>query len=339
MKDIYSPLDIDEEWDNMAPMVDAPVMGGAEGATAVAVKPDEGTDMNAMMPAKEEATSTLPPVAESNAMNTDTMPATPPLVNEGLKEDTASQDAAFEVANADMGAAMNNDDKLNIGDINPTMNTETPQAGLDMQANENMNQDMKPAIPEQTPETMSPAKEENKVATAVPVIDMNEASTEMTNTKDSAVKVGESFTPEEKPAEDRFEGMETEETEEAPKEEKPKASNEEPAAAELPVTPADKKVSKFGSSSKNEMKFDMSEVNEAMDSFEKESDMQDNKFIKMLEEAKGRALEGINHEIDSVQNKLNDLNGQLDKIGSKRDMVQGDLDKLMDEKSRIESSL
>jgi cytochrome c556 len=133
--------------------------------------------------------------------------------------------------------------------------------------------------------------------------------------------------------------METEEKEEAPKEEKPEASKEEPAAAELPVTPADKEVSKFDSSSKSEMKFDMSEVNEAMDSFEKESDMQDNKFIKMLEEAKGRALEGINHEIDSIQNKLNDLNGQLDKIGSKRDMVQGDLDKLMDEKSRIESSL
>jgi cytochrome c556 len=326
VKDIYSPLDIDEEWDNMAPMVDAPVMGGAEGATAVAVKPDEGTDMNAMMPAKEEATSTLPPVAESNAMNTDTMPATPPLVNEGLKEDTASQDAAFEVANADMGMnnmAANTDDKLNINEINPDATAAAPSAEMAM------------------PSTDEMPKADTKEATAtpVPVIDMNAATSEMKDSGDGGIKVGESFTPEEKPAEDRFEGMEAEEKEEAPKEEKPEDSKEEPAAAELPVTPADKVVSQFGSSSKNEMKFDMSEVNEAMDSFEKESDMQDNKFIKMLEEAKGRALEGINHEIDSVQNKLNDLNGQLDKIGSKRDMVQGDLDKLMDEKSRIESSL
>jgi cytochrome c556 len=186
---------------------------------------------------------------------------------------------------------------------------------------------------------MTKADTKEATATPVPVIDMNAATSEMKDSGDNGIKVGESFTPEEKPAEDRFEGMETEEKEEAPKEEKPEASKEEPAAAELPVTPADKEVSKFDSSSKSEMKFDMSEVNEAMDSFEKESDMQDNKFIKMLEEAKGRALEGINHEIDSIQNKLNDLNGQLDKIGSKRDMVQGDLDKLMDEKSRIESSL
>jgi hypothetical protein len=333
VKDIYSPLDIDEEWDNMAPMVDAPVMGGAEGATAVAVKPDEGTaDMNAMMPVKEEATSTLPPVAESNAMNTDTMPATPPLVNEGLKEDTSSQDAAFEVANADMGMnnmAANTDDKLNINDINPDATAATPSAEMAM-----------PGADE-----MPKANTKEATATPVPVIDMNAATTEMKDSGDGGIKVGESFTPEEKPAEDRFEGMEADEKEEAPKEVKPETPKEEaskpeePAAAELPVTPADNEVSKFGSNSNNEMKFDMSEANEAMDSFEKESDMQDNKFIKMLEEAKGRALEGINHEIDSVQNKLNDLNGQLDKIGSKRDMVQGDLDKLMDEKSRIESSL
>ncbi len=310
----------------MAP-IDAPVMGGAEGATAVAVKPDEGrADMSAMMPAKEEATSTLPPVAESNAMSTDTIPATPPLVNEGLKEDTASQDAAFEVANADMGMnnmATNTDDKLSINDINPDATAAAPSGKMAMPGAEEM---PKADIKEAT-------------ATPVPVIDMNAATSEMKDSVDSGIKVGESFTPEEKPAKDRFEGMETEEKEEAPKEEKPEASKEEPAAAELPVTPADKEVSKFDSSSKSEMKFDMSEVNEAMDSFEKESDMQDNKFIKMLEEAKGRALEGINHEIDSIQNKLNDLNGQLDKIGSKRDMVQGDLDKLMDEKSRIESSL
>jgi cytochrome c556 len=326
VKDIYSPLDIDEEWDNMAP-IDAPVMGGAEGATAVAVKPDEGrADMSAMMPAKEEATSTLPPVAESNAMSTDTIPTTPPSVNEGLKEDTASQDAAFEVANADMGMnnmAANTDDKLNINEINPDATAAAPSVEMAM-----------PGADE-----MTKADTKEATATPVPVIDMNAATSEMKDSGDNGIKVGESFTPEEKPAEDRFEGMETEEKEEAPKEEKPEASKEEPAAAELPVTPADKEVSKFDSSSKSEMKFDMSEVNEAMDSFEKESDMQDNKFIKMLEEAKGRALEGINHEIDSIQNKLNDLNGQLDKIGSKRDMVQGDLDKLMDEKSRIESSL
>lgn len=328
MKDIYSPLDIDEEWDNMAPMVDAPVMGGAEGATAVAVKPDEGTDMNAMMPAKEEATSTLPPVAESNSMNTDTMPATPPLVNEGLKEDTASQDAAFEVANADMGAAMNDDDKLNIGDINPTMNTETPQAGLDMQANENMNQDMKPAMPEQMPKTMSPAKEENKVATAVPVIDMNEASTEMTNTKDSAVKVGESFTPEEKPAEDRFEGMETEETEEAPKEEKPKASNEEPAAAELPVTPADKEVSEFGSSSKDKMKFDMGEEenpkpevsNSRLQSLMTEwADMKQKTQDRLndLRAETDKKLADLEAELKSTQDKIEAAQSQRDEIDAK----------------------
>ena len=311
MKDIYSPLDIDEEWDNMAPMVDAPVMGGAEGATAVAVKPDEGTDMNAMMPAKEEATSTLPPAMESPAVDT-----------ADTKESTA-EDAAFTVANADMGAAMNDDDKLNIGDINPTMSTETPQTGVDMQANENMNQDMKPAMPEQMPEAMNPTKEENKVATAVPVIDMNEASTEMTNTTDSSVKVGESFTPEEKPAEDRFEGMETEEKPKASNEEKPKAPKEEPAAAELPVTPADKEVSKFGSNSKNEMKFDMSEANKAMDSFEKESDESDAGLMNSIDRYIGTLETSLSTKRDRHDKLVNDASKLQDEI----DRDQARLDK------------
>ena len=311
MKDIYSPLDIDEEWDNMAPMVDAPVMGGAEGATAVAVKPDEGTaDMNAMMPAKEEATSTLPPVAESNAMSTDTMPATPPLVNEGLKEDTASQDAAFEVANADMGMnnmAANTDDKLNINEINPDATAAAPSAEMAM------------------PSTDEMPKADTKEATAtpVPVIDMNAATSEMKDSGDGGIKVGESFTPEEKPAEDRFEGMEAEEKEEAPKEEKPEDSKEEPAAAELPVTPADKEVSKFGSSSKNEMKFDMSEVNEAMDSSEKESDESDAGLMNSIDRYIGTLETSLSTKRDRHDKLVNDASKLQDEI----DRDQARLDK------------
>ncbi len=291
MKDIYSPLDIDEEWDNMAPMVDAPVMGGAEGATAVAVKPDEGTaDMNAMMPVKEEATSTLPPVAESNAMTTDTMPATPPLVNEGLKEDTASQDAAFEVANADMGAAMNTDGKLNIGEINP-------------------------AATETTDTTVTA-----KAPTPVPVIDMNEASAEMNSTGEGAVEVGKSFTPEEKPAEDRFAGMETEEKEEAPKEEKPEASKEEPAAAELPVTPAENKELKFDKDDVNKPEVSNTRLESLMSEWadmkkrtqDRLNDLRkeiDEKIRKLEEEIKAKedAMAKAEAERDDIDAKLNEL--------------------------------
>lgn len=245
MKDIYSPLDIDEEWDNMAPMADAPMMASSEGATAVAVKPDASV-------ANEDTASTLPTSMEA-----------PVVDNTDAKESTA-EDAAFTVANADMGAAMNNDDKLNIGEINPAINAETPQADRDIQANENMTQDMKPAMPEKMPEAMAPENEENKAATAVPVIDMNEAKKEMTSDTNSTVSVGESFAPEQKPDKNRFEDMDTKkekpakEVTNAMPEANEKAEPQESAATELPVTPSDNKnVSKF---SKNEMKFDMGEA-------------------------------------------------------------------------------
>ena len=321
MKDIYSPLDIDEEWDNMAPMVDAPVMGGAEGATAVAVKPDEGTaDMNAMTPAKEEAISTLPPVAESNTMSTNTMPATPPLVNEGLKEDTASQDAAFEVANADMGmntdVATNTDDKLNIGEINPAIGAKMAESSVETSA------ESVAAVKSEEPK----GEKMDSTPTPIPVIDMNEASNELNGTKDSVINPGKSFAPEEKPAEDRFSGMEAEENTKAPKEQKPEASKkgptkqEEPAAAELPVTPADNKVSKFGSNSKNEIKFDMDEKqnpNPEVSNVRLESLMTEWADMKQ-----------------KTQNRLNDLRAETDK---KLADLEEDLKKTQDKIAAAES--
>lgn len=327
MKDIYSPLDIDEEWDNMAPMVDAPVMAGAEGATAVAVKPDEGkAEMKALMPTKEVATSTLPPVAESNAMSADAMPATPPSVNEGLKEDTYSQDAAFEVANANMDmntdVAANTDDKLNIGEINPAIKAEMAEPSDETSAKSVA------AVESEKP------KNEKMDSTPIPVIDMNEASYELNGTKDSAINPGKSFAPEEKPAEDRFAGIGTEENTEVPEEEKPEASEEEPtkqeepAAAELPVTPAGKEVSKFGSSSKNEMKFDMGEEenpkpevsNSRLQSLMTEwADMKQKTQDRLndLRTETDKKLADLEAELKSTQDKIEAAQTQRDEIDAK----------------------
>ncbi len=323
MKDIYSPLDIDEEWDNMAPMADAPAMPAmsTEGATAVAVKPAEQSPMEGGM----DTMSTLPPADSTNELKD---PA------ESAAMDVSTMGAP--TAEAPIMSTSNGDEKaagtLELNDINPSASSETTDASMAM-----------PESKDEMANNSLGADTEKAAATPIPVIDMNEASKEMSDTNNTSVNVGESFTPEEKPAEDRFAGMKAEQVEpektdtNAEMKDDSSTKTEAPAAAELPVTPADNKVSKFDD--KDKMKFDMSEANEAMDSFEKESDTQDNKFIKMLEEARDRALEGIGHEIDAAQNKLSDLNGQLDKIGTKRDEAQSNLDRLMDEKSRIESSL
>jgi len=327
VKDIYSPLDIDEEWDNMAPMADAPAMPAmsTEGATAVAVKPAEQSPMEGGM----DAMSTLPPAEGANEMKDSAESAAMDVSTMG---GSATEAPVMPANKGDEKAA----GTLELNDINPGSSKEAMNSSMsmpedkDIMANDNLVADAEKVAP-----------------TPIPVIDMNEASKEMGDTNSNSVNVGESFSPEEKPAEDRFAGMKAEQVEpektdtetetKAEMKDDSSTKTEAPAAAELPVTPADNKVSKFGG--KEEMKFDMSEADDAMDKFEKESDTQDNKFIKMLEEARDRALEGIGHEIDAAQNKLNDLNGQLDKIGTKRDEAQSNLDRLMDEKSRIESSL
>jgi len=291
VKDIYSPLDIDEEWDNMAPMADAPAMPamGTEGATAVAVKP--ATEEVPATPAdlsSETTVSTLPPATEAPATTgMEAMGNTNPAAE---MKDNSGEDAAYEVANADMGAAMNTDGKLNIGEINP-------------------------AATETTDTTVTA-----KAPTPVPVIDMNEASAEMNSTGEGAVEVGKSFTPEEKPAEDRFAGMETEEKEEAPKEEKPEASKEEPAAAELPVTPAENKELKFDKDDVNKPEVSNTRLESLMSEWadmkkrtqDRLNDLRkeiDEKIRKLEEEIKAKedAMAKAEAERDDIDAKLNEL--------------------------------
>ena len=315
MKDIYSPLDIDEEWDDIAP-----AMEGSGSSTAVLVRPDKPVETPAVTSevapdlSGNDATSTLAPAAEVTAEAPAEMPNT--NMAQGLDESTA-EDAAFKVANADMGMGMDSapaktDGTLNIGEINPA--TSAAASTTEM------------AMP-----TIDEPKADAKVTTPIPVIDMNEANS--TPAAESITMPGESFTPEEKPVTgDRFEGMKEEK--EAPKEEKP-------AAAELPVTHADKKatlkVDKGDSGS--EMKFDMGDTDKAMESFEKESDAQDGKFLRMLQETKEKALKAIALEIATASTKVEDLTSQEDKIVDKRKQAQTNLDKLMDEQTTINNSL
>jgi hypothetical protein len=319
VKDIYSPLDIDEEWDDITPdmagsvaVLDNP---NTQAVTKLAVTSEEAPDLSG-----NDGTSTLAPAAEVTAEAPAEMPNT--NMAQGLKEST-EEDAAFKVANTDMGmdsAPAKTDGTLNIGEINPA--TTAAASTTDM------------AMPNTDTEV---PKADAKVTTPIPVIDMNEANS--TPAAESITMPGESFTPEEIPTTgDRFEGMKTEEKE-APK--AAPANTEEPAAAELPVTHADKKATfkadKGDSGSK--MKFDMGDSDKAMESFEKESDAQDNKFINMIKETQARALEGLNHEIEILQNTLADQDKDLEERNAKRDMTQVNLNKLNDEKSKVEGYL
>ena len=294
MKDIYSPLDIDEEWDDIAP-----AMEGSGSSTAVLVRPDTPVETPAVTSevapdlSGNDGTSTLAPAAEVTAEAPAEMPNTKmaPELNESIAED-----AAFKVANTDMGMGMDSapaktDGTLNIGEINPA--TSAAASTTEM------------AMP----------KADAKVTTPIPVIDMNEANS--TPAAESITMPGESFTPEEKPVTgDRFEGMKEEK--EAPKEEKP-------AAAELPVTHADKKatlkVDKGDSGS--EMKFDMGDTDKAMESFKKESDEGDAGLMNSIDRYIGTLETSLSTKRDRHEKLINDAAKLQDEI----DRDQARLDK------------
>lgn len=303
MKDIYSPLDIDEEWDNMAPMADAPAMPAmsTEGATAVAVKPAEQSPMEGEM----DAMSTLPPADSTHELKD---PAESAM-------DVSTMGAP--AAEAPMMPTNNGDEKaagtLELNDINPSTSMAMPKSKDEM-TNNSLGADT-----------------EKAAATPIPVIDMNEASAEMNSTGDGAVEVGKSFTPEEKPAEDRFAGMNAEQVEpektdtetgtKAEMKDETDTGAETPAAAELPVTPA---------YDKEKMKFDVAETpmpevsNARLESLMKEwADMKsrtqdklndlrketDEKISKLEEEieAKEDAKSKAEAERDDIDAQLNEL--------------------------------
>ena len=295
MKDIYSPLDIDEEWDDIAP-----AMEGSGSSTAVLVRPDKPVETPAVTSevapdlSGNDATSTLAPAAEVTAEAPAEMPNTnmAPELNESIAED-----AAFKVANTDMGMGMDSapaktDGTLNIGEINPA--TSAAASTTEM------------AMP----------KADAKVTTPIPVIDMNEANS--TPAAESITMPGESFTPEEKPVTgDRFEGMETEEKEKAPKVEKP-------AAAELPVTHADKKdLMVDEGDSGSEMKFDLGDTDKAMESFKKESDEGDAGLMNSIDRYIGTLETSLSTKRDRHEKLINDAAKLQDEI----DRDQARLDK------------
>ena len=306
MKDIYSPLDIDEEWDDMTPdmagsvaVLDNP---NTSPVTKLAVTSEVAPDLSG-----NDGTSTLAPAAEVTAEAPAEMPNT--NMAQGLNESTA-EDAAFKVANADMGMGMDSapaktDGTLNIGEINPA--TSAAASTTEM------------AMP-----TIDVPKADAKVTTPIPVIDMNEANS--TPAAESITMPGESFTPEEKPVTgDRFEGMETEEKEKAPKLEKPEALKEEkPAAAELPVTHADKKdLMVDEGDSGSEMKFDMGDTDKAMESFKKESDEGDAGLMNSIDRYIGTLETSLSTKRDRHEKLINDAAKLQDEI----DRDQARLDK------------
>ena len=309
MKDIYSPLDIDEEWDDMTPdmagsvaVLDNP---NTSPVTKLAVTSEVAPDLSG-----NDGTSTLAPAAEVTAEAPAEMPADMSDTNmaQGLNEPIA-EDAAFKVANTDMGMGMDSapaktDGTLNIGEINPA--TSAAASTTEM------------AMP-----TIDEPKADPKVTTPIPVIDMNEANS--TPAAESITMPGESFTPEEKPVTgDRFEGME-EEKEKAPKVEKPEALKEEkPAAAELPVTHADKKdLMVDEGDSGSEMKFDMGDTDKAMESFEKESDEGDAGLMNSIDRYIGTLETSLSTKRDRHEKLINDAAKLQDEI----DRDQARLDK------------
>jgi len=332
VKDIYSPLEIDEEWDDMAPVGAAgPVMGGEMSAetgtaTAVAVKPEMSTDIEQPV---ESASSTLPPTtergestelpmpeAQSNVMPGSEMKPADVTADAGTNEGTMTDDAAYNAAEmaigedikAMPGANTAQDETLNVSDTTSAPVVEAPAAAMataEVAAEE-----------DKTPESAAPAE----MPEPAPVkVDVKAAEAEAPAETNSAA--GATFTPEVEPEGGIRPDMVKEEV-------KPK---EEPAKEDLPVSPADSNENseeekpKEEASEKPEIKKMMDNANEDMNKFEKESDEGDAGLMSSIE----RYIGGLESSLNTKKDRHEKLVGDTTKLQEEIDNDQARLDKAM----------
>lgn len=304
MKDIYSPLEIDEEWDQRAPDMTG---GETDGSTSVAVAPDPNGNAADTAPALEMSTdtsaSTLPPEStpDTAAMMTDTageMPMTDP-----------AHDVAEAVVEGHDSIAPAADTSVGEGTLQyHEMSAETPDAtSVDTGSNEEVTS-AKEAVdqPEVDAEPMR-------------INVMGDDSGDAEGESSSVPEAGSVVEPQVKP-----EGMTDEVVTPEPK--------EEPEVAEEPELPASPVAEEEPNEEAGEDTGDASEVSTAdMDSTDKrlmaamdrwkEKKRQEVKDLTELRERVESDIAKMNDEITDLQARVTTKEGELDSIGQLLDEI------------------
>lgn len=335
MKDIYSPLEIDEEWDDMAPMapdVNGPNMNTGS-ATAVAVKPEEmGTGMEQL---GESSMSTLPPATEAASADTgseeavsselpmpevksNVMPgaemkpadvSTDTSTDTAVNETMASQNSAYDAAEMAIGEdvksmpgadmASKDENTLNVSDTTSAPVVEAPASAVATAEVAVENENNKDNAKTESPAEPTPVKVDVQAAEAEAPAEGNTATT---------------YTPEIEPAAGIREDMKPE-PEEPTKEEKPA---EEPKAEEpkvdLPVSPAEDTEN-----DKEDMK---GSSKPQAESISDKSNGEIAEIAKRVEAENQRAREAYQAIIDSANERIAKRATKIDELEAQNDSDQ-----------------
>lgn len=313
MKDIYSPLEIDEEWDQRAPD-----MGSNEGGgTTVAVAPESGVANSADM-SSEVGTSTLPPEQAadmSNDINTAPMAGDTVEPAGDMAHDPA-HDAAEAVVAQPVTANEASDvtpapaDTLDINDMNSipepsaegvdkgTVDKSTEVGGNDVSQSDNTEGDTAETTVE--PEPMK-----------VNVMGDTEA-----DVPDNKVEAGETFNPE------TFPGGKMPEPETV----EPEAKENETPEPELPASPVvdteaeDQQVNVEDVIAPEDMDSTDKRLMAAIDRW-KQKKAQEVKDLTELREKVESDIAKMNDEIADLQGRVSTKESELDSIGQLLDEI------------------
>ena len=318
MKDIYSPLEIDEEWDQRAPDMGANEGGGT--SVAVAPAPEVTTAVGADI---DTSTSTLPPEQVADAsVDTEAPMAGDKIEPNGDMMHDPAHDAAEAVVSQPTydgkSSAPAPADTLDISDMNSN-----PVEGVDVPANDNVPEaeaeETGAAVVPEVDEGVKAAEEDTTEPMKVNVMGDTES-----DEPDSKVEAGETFNPE------TFPGGKIPEPEAVGPEIK-----EEPAEEpELPTTPV---VEKEEVTKDEEPEVEVAKArDEDMDSTDKrlmaaidrwkEKKAQEVKDLTELREKVETDIAKMNDEIADLQGRVSTKEGELDSIGQLLDEI-GEVEK------------
>jgi len=306
VKDIYSPLEIDEEWDQRAPD-----MGSNEGGgTTVAVAPESGV-VNSVDMSSEVGTSTLPPEQAADMSNdTNSVPMAGDTVEPtgDMAHDPAHDAAEAVVANEASDVTPVPADTLDINDMNSNpepsgvMGDETADSSTEVGGNDVVQPDSTEGDTVETTEEPESMK--------VNVMGDTEAD------EHNKVEAGETFNPE------TFPGGKMPEPETV----EPEAKEDKEPEPELPASPVvDKEVEDQPANEEDKI------APEDMDSTDKrlmaaidrwkQKKAQEVKDLTELRERVESDIAKMNDEIVGLQERVSTKESELDSIGQLLDEI------------------
>ncbi len=304
MKDIYSPLEIDEEWDQRAPD-----MGSNEGGgTTVAVAPESGVVNSADM-SSEVGTSTLPPEQAADMSNdTNSVPMAGDTVEPtgDMAHDPAHDAAEAAVANEASDVIPAPADTLDINDMNSNpepsgvMGDETADSSIEEGGNDVVQPDSTEG------DTVETTEEPESMKVNV----MGDTADE----PDNKVEAGETFNPE------TFPGGKMPEPETV----EPEAKEDKEPEPELPASPvAEEEKSEHEPEAEEPTEMDSTDKRfmAAIEEWNKAKERANERLTKLKADVEAdidrtRAeIAGLEEHVDTKEKEMEEIQGQLDELG------------------------